>query len=346
MSLSCRRLATAVITSVADCIQRTNEASHLTSRAPIQNPEQFPSGVTAVLNVGSGAQRQHELTDLVARVFAEYNIECDLRLARHPRDIPRFTREAVKAGRNMVLAGGGDGTISTVASVLCGTQTVLGVLPCGTFNYFARLHGISVDAEAALRACIEGQVSSVPLGEVNGRVFLNNASMGLYPSLLKEREETYKRWGRSQLMAFLSGAWGLVRPHPYLDIDMIVEGKQKTFVTPLIFAASNCHQIEEFGLPGAPCIDQQKLAFYVLPPVGRLGLLRLGWRMLRRKLAPSRDFQLLCSEEAHVHTRRRSMTVAYDGELQRMNSPLAFRLRPDAIRVMVPRETPKSENAA
>jgi len=181
---------------------------------------------------------------------------------------------------------------------------------------------------------------------VNGRVFLNNASMGLYPSLLREREQTYKRWGRSQMMAFLSGAWGLVRRHPYLNIDMLVEGKQKTFTTPLIFAASNRHQIEEFGLPGSPCVDQDKLAFYVLPPVSRLGLLRLGWRMLRRKLTPSKDFQLLCSEEAHVHTQRRTITVAYDGELQRMNSPFTFRLRPDSIRVLVPRETSKVESAA
>jgi diacylglycerol kinase family enzyme len=99
-------------------------------------------------------------------------------------------------------------------------------------------------------------------------------------------------------------------------------------------------------MPGAPCIDQQKLAFYVLPPVGRLGLFRLGWRMIRRKLTPAKDFQLLCSDEAHVHTRRRSITVAYDGEFERMNTPLTFRLKPDAIRVMVPRQTSREENAA
>ena len=315
---------------------------------PIPSPEanRFPRGVTAILNVGSGSQRQHELAEIVTHVFAKNDIDIAVQLAHRPVDIPRFTRAAVGSGRSMVLAGGGDGTISAVASALSDTETLLGILPSGTFNYFARLLGIPLDPEAAARACIDGEIKSVPLGEVNGRVFLNNSSMGLYPALLRQREESYKRWGRSQFIAYISAAWGLVRPRPHLEMDMLVEGKQKRFSTPLIFAASNRHQIEEFGMPGAPCIDQQKLAFYVLPPVGRLGLFRLGWRMIRRKLTPAKDFQLLCSDEAHVHTRRRSITVAYDGELERMNTPLTFRLKPDAIRVMVPRQTSHEENAA
>ena len=316
--------------------------------SPIPFPEanRFPRGVTAILNVGSGSQRQHELAEIVAHVFAENDIGLDVQLVHRPVDIPRFTRAALDSRRSMVLAGGGDGTISAVASALSGTETLLGVLPCGTFNYFARLLGIPLDPEAAARACIDGEIKGVPLGEVNGRVFLNNSSMGLYPALLRQREESYKRWGRSQLIAYISAAWGLVRPRSHLEIDMIVEGKQKRFSTPLIFAASNPHQVEEFGMPGAPCIDQHKLAFYVLPPVGRLGLLRLGWRMIRRKLTPAKDFQLLCSDEAHVHTRRRSITVAYDRELERMNTPLTFRLKPDAIQVLVPRPTSIEENAA
>ena len=316
------------------------------SHTPLPDTNLFPRGVTAVLNVGSGSQRQHELAEIVTRIFAENGIGIDVQLAHRPADIPRFTRAAVQAGRSMVLAGGGDGTISTVASVLSGTKTLLGVLPCGTFNYFARLLGIPVDPEAAARACIDGEIKSVPLGEVNGRVFLNNASIGLYPALLREREETYKRWGRSQLIAYISAAWGLLRQRSHLEVDMIVEGKSKRFFTPMIFAASNPYQVEEFAMPGAPCIDQHKLAFYVLPPVGRLGLLHLGWRMIRKKLTPAKDFQLLCSEEAHVHTRRRAITVAYDGEFERMNTPLTFRLKPDAITVLVPRSSSREESAA
>ncbi len=316
------------------------------SPTPFPEANRFRRGVTAILNVGSGSQRQHEIGEIVTHVFAENNINIDVQLAHRPADIPRFTRAAVESGRSMVLAGGGDGTISTVASVLSGTETLLGVLPCGTFNYFARLLGIPLDTEAAVRACIDGEIKRVPLGEVNGRVFLNNASMGLYPALLRQREESYKRWGRSQFIAYISAAWGLIRPRSHLEIDMLVEGKQKRFSTPLIFAASNPHQVEGFGMPGATCIAQHKLAFYVLPPVGRLGLLRLGWRMIRRKLTPAKDFQLLCSDEAHVHTRRRSITVAYDGEFERMNTPLTFRLKTDAIRVMVPRQTSREENAA
>jgi diacylglycerol kinase family enzyme len=346
MSLPFKRLPPLGLSRVfARLHQRDNEADVI-SRTPIPEANQFARGITAILNVGSGSQRQHELAEIVTRVFAENGIDIDVQLAHRPADIPRFTRAAIESRKSMVMAGGGDGTISTVASVLSGTGTLLGVLPCGTFNYFARLLGIPLDPEAATRACIDGEIKSVPLGEVNGRVFLNNASMGLYPALLRQREESYKRWGRSQFIAYISAAWGLVRPRSHLEIDMIVDGKEKRFFTPLIFSASNRNQIEEFGMPGAPCIDQHKLAFYVLPPVGRLGLLRLGWRMIRRKLTPAKDFQLLCSDEAHVHTRRRTITVAYDGEFERMESPLTFRLKPDAVRVLVPRQTSRQENAA
>jgi len=345
MSLSVKRLHRNVNWHFARLHQRNYEAD-LISPTPFPEVNRFPRGVTAILNVGSGSQRQHELAEIVTHVFAENDIDLDVQLAHRPADIPRFTRAAVDSGRSMVLAGGGDGTISTVASVLCGTETILGVLPCGTFNYFARLLGIPLDPEAAARACIDGEVKSVPLGEVNGRVFLNNSSMGLYPALLRQREESYKRWGRSQFVAYISAAWGLVRPRSHLEIHMIIDGKERSFFTPLIFSASNRNQIEEFGMPGAPCIDQHKLAFYVLPPVGRLGLFRLSWRMIRRKLTPAKDFQLLCSDEVHVHTRRRSITVAYDGELERMNTPLTFRLKPDAIQVLVPRPTSTQENAA
>jgi diacylglycerol kinase family enzyme len=97
-------------------------------------------------------------------------------------------------------------------------------------------------------------------------------------------------------------------------------------------------------MAGAACIHQGKLAYYVLPPVGRLGLLKLGLRMVRRKLTPATDFHLLCSDAIHVRTRARSLSIAYDGELVRLKSPLTFRMRPDALRVLVP--NPQQEQSA
>jgi len=305
-----------------------------------------PDDITAVVNVGSGEQKQHEIAEILRTVFSGQDAALQVRFAKHPRDIFIETRRAVDAGRRLVLACGGDGTISAVASVLAGTETLLGVLPSGTFNFFARLLRVPLDLEGAARTLFDGEVEEVSLGEVNGRVFVNNASIGLYPSLLREREELYSRWGRSQFAAYVAAAWGLLRRRRYLEVEVILDDKKKTYLTPMIFAAHNRYQIEEFGMPGGPCIDQGRLAFYVLPPTGRLGLLRLGWRMLRRSLRPAQDFHLLCSNEALIHTKRSALNVAYDGELVRMNSPFVFRLRSKAIRVLIPRSPDSVSEAA
>jgi diacylglycerol kinase family enzyme len=240
----------------------------------------------------------------------------------------------------MVLAGGGDGTISAVASVLAGSDTALGVLPLGTFNYFARNLGIPLDFQEAARVCLEGELQAVSLGEVNGRVFLNNASLGLYPAMLREREKTYSRWGRSQLLAYVSALLALLRVRRYMQVEVSAAGERRQFRTPLLFAAHNPHQVESFGVAGADCLQGGKLAFYILPPLSRAGMIRVASRMLLRRLEPREDFHLICADTARVESRRAILNVAYDGEIEVMRSPLHFQFRPNALRVIVPRSTP------
>jgi len=307
------------------------------SHAPL--PEIAPVRATAILNLGSGKQQQHALADTLVRLFDERGGDLRIGFARRGQDIYSFARDAVAEGRPIVLAGGGDGTISAVASVLANTETALGVLPLGTFNYFARRLGVPLDLKGAARLCFDGEVRQVALGEVNGRVFLNNASVGLYPSMLRLREEAYRRFWRSQLLAYVASVMTLMRARRYVRVWMETDHGAEEFRTPLLFAVNNSFQLEEFELEGSECVKDGRIAMYVLPPVGRLGLLRLGWKMVRRRLSPHEDFRLVCSKEFKVETRRSSVAVAYDGEFERMRTPLKFDVREDALRVFVPRGT-------
>ncbi len=306
------------------------------SRLPAFDAAQIRA--TAILNPGSGAQKQQEFAEELSRVFEEHGGDLRIGLARDSKHIYQFAREAVAEHCPLVLAGGGDGTISAVASVLAGTDTALGVLPMGTFNYFARRLGIPLDIGAAARLCFEGEIRPVSLGEVNERIFLNNASIGLYPSMLREREKTYRRFGRSQFLAYYAALLTLIETRRHMKVFVTTRHEQHEMRTPLVFAVNNSYQLEQYELEGSECVKEGGMATYILPPVGRMGLLRLGWRMLRRNLEPHTDFKLVCSEGMRVETSRSTIDVAYDGEMERMQTPLTFRVRKDALRVLVPRD--------
>lgn len=294
-------------------------------------------GATAILNLGSGSQRQHDFAEVLHNAFAERGVDLRIGFARSDRDLYSFARGAVSEGRPLVLAGGGDGTISAVASVLAGSQSVLGVLPLGTFNYFARMLSIPMDLGGAINACLDGEVRTVSLGEVNGRVFLNNASIGLYPRLLRAREKVYARWWRSQLLAHLSAIGEMLRLHPYYDLEMTTGFEKRTAQSALLFCVANPLQVESFSLPGASCLQGGRMAFYIVPPTSRLGWLRLGVKLLLRRTSTASDYGLMCGDFVRVDTKRQFIAVAYDGEVERMRSPLFFRMRHNALRVMAPR---------
>jgi diacylglycerol kinase family enzyme len=138
-----------------------------------------------------------------------------------------------------IVAGGGDGTVNAVAGSLAGTDGVLGVLPMGTLNHFAKDAGIPLDLEAAVRNLFTGQVTKVDVGEVNGRVFVNNSGVGFYPHFVRQREEQERR-GHVKRVAFVLALRALLRR--YLRLRMRVHlGREEALeqVTPFLFVGNN-----------------------------------------------------------------------------------------------------------
>jgi diacylglycerol kinase family enzyme len=246
--------------------------------------------------------------------------------------------DAAAAGpADVVVAGGGDGTITGVAARLLDTGKALGVLPLGTFNYFAQRLGVPVEVDAAVDVLMTGVAVTAGVGQVNDRVFLNNASIGLYPSLLKRREATYRWMGRSQLASYISAAVALLEPPALVKLHLRVDGEAVSTRTPLLFVGANASQLAAFEIPGSECLTQDRLAVCITRPISSLRLAGLALKAFARGLHGAPELEVVCGREAVVTLRRKRVRVAMDGEVVRLQTPLYFRYRPDALRVIVPR---------
>lgn len=283
------------------------------------------------------ARRARAIKQKRGKLLIVFSRKAVLTLRLVGAEIVQMAKKAAQSEFQTIVAGGGDGTLAAVASELVGTDKTFGVLPLGTFNYFARNLGIPLDAEEAARNIVEGHTAQIDVGEVNGKTFLINASLGLHPAMLREREKLYSRWGRSRIAAFFSGALTMLRPASFLRLRLTTaNGERMLRKTPLVFVGFNKYQLEEINIRGGACLAAGEMAFYIANPMGRIELLRLAVRGLFGRLRDSEDFQVLCLKEARVEARSKRLRVSLDGELFTMKTPLDFRVLPKVLRVIVP----------
>ncbi len=292
--------------------------------------------IDVILNSGAGTLDKQALADSITRLLTER--DADPRVYVVPGAELRATAEAASRGdAAIVAAGGGDGTILTVARHLVGTDKALGVLPLGTFNYFARNLQVPLDLEPALHVLADGDCRHVDVGEVNGSLFLNNASIGLYSTVLAERERTYRRFWRSQFIAYASVATVLLRTPSFLNLTVTADGQLMSRRTPLLFVGANAHQMDSFAIAGRECLNAGRLTFHITRPMGAWAMMRLALRAIVRGLHGAREFETLCARDILVGMRRSRVRVAMDGELHVMDTPLRITLRREALRVVGPR---------
>jgi diacylglycerol kinase family enzyme len=301
---------------------------------PEPEPELARPDICVLINAGSGKQedRRGELEALFQRHPGRFTI----RTLGEGSDFERTARAAIDQGFGTIVAAGGDGTISGIAPLVAAARRRLGVLPFGTFNYFARSLDIPEDLEQAVEVLAGDRVREVPVGEVNGEAFLNNASLGAYAAILTERERVYKRWGRSRLAAYLSVLTTLARFRSPLTFRVTVDGELRRMRSPLIFVANNAYQLDQFGLPGAECVASGRFALFIAPDCTRLEMIAFALRLAFRSVVEGRDFELMCGREIVVETRQTQRSVARDGERERMSAPFRFSMRPDLLQVLVP----------
>ena len=260
-----------------------------------------------------------------------------------PGELPRVARlaaETALARRSAVVAVGGDGTLNSVAQAALAQGCVMGVVPQGTFNYFGRTHGIPTDAAEATRALLRASPVPVQVGLINDRVFLVNASLGLYPELLQDREAFKARFGRSRLVALLASGVTLLGRHRQLRLRIELGGKARNLRTPTLFVGNNRLQLEQVGLRQAPALDQGCIAAVMLRPIGALAMLGLMLRgafgtLGEASTVESFEFQRMLVKPRFGFARRR-VKVAFDGEVSWLRAPLDFRVSPTPLYLLKP----------
>lgn len=299
--------------------------------APPERVIESSSRPLVLLNARAGGTSDDR--QLVADALHSSQLEADV-LEVKPTELTSTARAAIDRGVRLVIAAGGDGTINAVAAAVAGSQAALGVLPVGTLNHFARDLGVPSDLNQAARILAQGQVRQVDFGEVNGRLFLNNCSIGLYPSLVIRREEQRQRLGRGKWLAMLMAFLSLFKRYPLVRIALEARGQSQSCKTPLVFVGNNRYETDLLNLGRRQTLNGGELSVYFADAPSRLRLLRLVLRALFGKLGMETSFQVTCVKSLTIESRKRKLKVAMDGEVLRLVPPLQFRIRAGELRVV------------
>ena len=304
-----------------------------------------------VMNTASGHNDADEERQVMADVFNEAGRKFEFLKIADASQITEVCQRAVKLATEqsgVVVAAGGDGTINAVASAVLGTCCPFGVLPQGTFNYFGRVNAIPQETRAAAHALLGASISPVQVGEVNGRPFLVNASLGLYPQLLEDREAWKKQFGRSRFVAFLSGLSTLLKARGQLKLEVELAGQKAFLRTPTLFVGNNHLQLTRVGIDDnhAAAVNQGELAAITLRPMGTLALFGLLARGLAGRLGDAENIDSFSFRKLTVLPRgRKRVKVATDGEVIWMKAPLVFQVAADPLLLMVPAPADRAEIA-
>jgi diacylglycerol kinase family enzyme len=274
---------------------------------------------TAVLiNRGGGSVGERKL---IEQALAAAGLDCDIQWLEGS-GLPKAAKAAASAGAELVVAGGGDGTISCVAGALAGTKTKLGVLPLGTLNHFARDLGIPAKLEDAAKLLATGKARAVDVADVNGRVFVNNSAIGLYPLMVLDREAQQAHLGRSKRWAMAIAAARTLFRFSHRRLTLTVNDRTAVVDTPLLFVGNNAYKMDLPGAGTREALDRGELFVVVLRRKSRLGFCLASVRALFGRSRADDVVRIDGVETLKVGSSRHHLAVSLDGESVHLKPPL------------------------
>jgi len=293
--------------------------------------------VSVLLNRDGGAlAADPKLADRVAEALRSAGVDAEVELLSGG-DCAVRCRAIAERKDPLLIVGGGDGTISAAASALAGTDTLLGILPLGTLNHFARDLGIPGDLDEAAKLITGGKDRRVDIGEMNDRLFINNSAIGLYPLMVIDRDLQRKRLGRSKRLAMIVASLRtLVRFNHHRLTLTVNEERTGRVDTPLLFVGNNDYRVD-IGAPGKrERIDRGELCVLVLRKKTRRSLIAASIRAFFGRSRADDMVRLEGVERLRVSIPRPQLAVSLDGEVVRAEPPLDYRIRKRALRVIAP----------
>jgi diacylglycerol kinase family enzyme len=296
-----------------------------------------PASIAVILNASAGTANEHPQVDSELRdLFRASGCDATIVVPRAGQDVKDVARDASSRAA-VVVAGGGDGTVSGVAAGIIGSRAALGIVPLGTLNHFAKDLHIPLDLREAAAVVAARHVERVDVGQVNDRVFVNNSSIGIYPDIVAERD-VLRNEGHRKWPAMAIATVRVMRRYRGVTVRMDVDGQQRTWQTPFVFVGNNEYAIDGIRLGSRARIDQGRLFIYLAPRARTRDLPVLLAQALLGRASQSGAFEIVSATEVTIVTRTaRRIRVAFDGEVATMTTPLRYRACPGALQVVVPR---------
>lgn len=291
------------------------------------------------MNTGSGSDDKALARDLIVQKLGEAGIAVTL-AEISAGNIVSLCNAAARDARqdgSLVVAAGGDGTVNCVAAACIRHDVPMGVIPMGTYNYFARDLGIATDIEGAVAVLAAGQLATTSVGLLQDRVFVNNASFGTYARVVKNREQDKKKFGRYRIVALLSDIRSLYAPAKNYTLRIGTGDIAKNCRTTMIFAGINKFQMENLGIPLAEKAGRAQMSVTIMKPVTRWQMTRILLRGLFRQLPADDRIEVLHADHFTVDAPAAPVPCVVDGEIVNLTLPLEFRLLPNQLRVMTPK---------
>ena len=299
--------------------------------------------ITVLINPRAGKQSATSAEQVAEAFSAAGCHEPEIRLTEGS-SFTDAAADALQRGSTMIVAAGGDGSVSAVASAIAGSDAALGVLPLGTLNHFAKDLGIPLDLPKAAAVIANARTVAVDVGEANGRPFINNASIGMYASLVSERA-SMERIGRGKWIAHGLAALRVWRRYRSLRVEVRssnVEAestvKPSTFAvrTPFVFVGNNEYQLSGLELGGRKVLAAGRLHVCMAPGMSRGGVARLILEAIFGDVGRLDGFDSFTATAVTLDSGTARVRASVDGQVVTLDNPLTFRIRPGALRVVVP----------
>ena len=298
----------------------------------------MPQPIEVIINAGSGSVESEETKRKLTQLFEENGVEANIHLAQNGGEIVELAKKLAGSEAEIIVAGGGDGSVSAVAEEVLKAGKILGVLPLGTLNNFSKDLQIPQNIEEAVHVIAEKRVKTIDVGEVNERIFVNNSSIGLYPHIVRRRE-AQQRLGHGKWRSAFWAALKMLKRSPFFAVRLETEKGTRIVKTPFVFVGNNEYEMDFFNIGRRAKLDDGKLSIYFLHRSGRRGLFLLILRTIFGRLRQTKDFEEIFVEEITIETRKKQLLVAFDGEVENLETPLRYKIHKQALRVIVPLET-------
>lgn len=294
------------------------------------------NGIPVLINAGGGtaAAKGDALEAEVRAAFADAGVRIDLHLIEGRR---MQAAVAKYADAPLVVVGGGDGTIGCAAGEVLKGTAKLGILALGTRNHLARELGVPLDLLGAAKLIAAGTTRKMDIARVGGRLFINNASIGLYPAMVRLRDEGQQQLKVPKWVAAIPASWNTLKRLRHHRLRLSTTGLEREIVTPMLFVGNNHYELDAGHLGRRAALDDGKLSVFAIAAQGRLALVGLAVRTLIGRADRKQDFAAIGDVKTlTVNGRSRAVDIALDGEVVRLSMPLEFTIEPLALTVIAP----------